>query len=55
MRLFMKQVVNRLYTWLVKTEDLGFHARLQRWLQGTDRWDAPELDEVLMKIIEQEG
>jgi hypothetical protein len=50
----MKQVVNRLYTWFIKTEDLGFHTRLGRWLQATELWDAPELDEVLMRMIAQD-
>ena len=48
----MKQVVNRLYTWFVKTEDLAFHARLQSWLQGIQRWDDPELDAVFIEMIE---
>ena len=52
MRQLMKEVVNRLYTWFVKTEDLAFHARLQTWLQGIQRWDEPELDAVFMAMIE---
>jgi hypothetical protein len=52
MRQLMKQVVNRLYTWFVKTEDLAFHARLQSWLQGIQRWDEPELDAVFTKMVE---
>lgn len=55
MRRFLKQVVNRLYTWLLKTEDLGFHTRLRRWVQATEGWDTPELDDVLMRIIAQDS
>lgn len=55
MRRIMKQVVNRLYTWFIKTEDLGFHTRLQRWIQSTEKWDAPELDEVFMRMIAQDS
>lgn len=51
MRRLMKQVVNRLYTWLVKAEDLAFHDRLERWMAAADKWDAPELDEVFMTMI----
>ena len=54
MRQLMKQVVNRLYTWFVKTEDLAFHNRLERWISGTQKWDDPELDEVFMEMIANE-
>jgi hypothetical protein len=55
MQRFMKQVVNRLYTWFIKTEDLGFHTRLRHWLQATEQWDAPELDDVLLRMIAQDS
>lgn len=53
MKKFMKQVVNRLYTWFIKTEDLGFHERLKLWVARTASWDEPVLDEVFMRMIEE--
>lgn len=54
MRRIMKQVVNRLYTWFVKTDDLAFHSRLRLWMQSTGQWDQPELDEVFLRMIEED-
>ena len=54
MRRLMKQVVNRLYTWFVKTDDLAFHSRLRLWIQSTGQWDQPELDEVFLRMTQED-
>lgn len=44
MRALMRQVVNRLYTFHLKTDDPAFRAYVERWTQVAEKWDEPELD-----------
>ena len=53
MRDLMRQVVNRLYTFQLKTDDPHFQKLIDRWTSVTDKWDDPELDEFFMQTIER--
>lgn len=53
MKALMKQVVNRLYTWFAKTEDMTFQDDIDRWISAALKWDDPELDQSLLRTIEQ--
>jgi len=44
MRVLMRQVVNRLYTFHLKIDDPAFRAHIERWAQVAGKWDEPELD-----------
>ncbi len=48
MRDLMRQVVDRLYTFLVEIDDPRFQAMLGFWRSSTRRWDEPKLDADLM-------
>ena len=47
----MRQVVNRLYTFQAKADDLHFVAMMDRELADAWRWDEPELDEIILSAI----
>jgi len=47
----MRQVVNRLYTFQAKADDLHFLAMMDRALAEAWRWDEPELDEIILSGI----
>ena len=47
----MRQVVNRLYTFQAKANDLHFVAMMDRALSEATRWDEPELDEIILSAI----
>ena len=47
----MRQVVNRLYTFQAKADDLYFVAMMDRALAEAWRWDEPELDEIILSAI----
>ena len=42
----MRQIVDRLYTFHVKSGDPDFQAILERWMPVAPGWDAPKLDAV---------
>jgi hypothetical protein len=44
MRMLMRDVVNRLYTFHLKSDDPGLHAQILRWMSVATRWDEPDLD-----------
>lgn len=44
MRVLMRQIVNRLYTFHLKIDDPAFRAHIERWVQVSGKWDEPELD-----------
>lgn len=48
----MRQVVNRLYTFQAKADDLHFVAVMDRALAEAWRWDEPDLDETILSGIE---
>ena len=45
------QVVNRLYTFQVKADNLHFLAMMDRALAEALRWDEPEFDEIILSAI----
>ena len=47
----MLQVVNRLYTYQAKADDLHFVTMMDRALAEASRWDEPELDEIILSAI----
>ena len=47
----MRHVVNRLYTFQAKADDLRFVAMMDRALGEAWRWDEPELDEIILSAI----
>ncbi len=53
MRDLMRQVVNRLYTFQLKTDDPHFQKLIDRWASVTEKWDNPELDEFFLRTIER--
>jgi len=52
MRDLMRQIVNRLYTFQLKTDDPHFQKLIDRWASVAEKWDDPELDEFFMQTIE---
>ena len=44
MRALMRDVVNRLYTFHLKSEDSALRAEIERWMAVASRWDEPDLD-----------
>lgn len=44
MRDLMKEVVNRLYTFMLKADDPRLQDWIARWSAVASRWDDPELD-----------
>lgn len=53
MRDLMRQVVNRLYTFQLKTDDPHFQKLLDRWSSVAEKWDDPELDEFFLQTIKR--
>jgi hypothetical protein len=54
MKALMKQVVNRLYTFFLMASDYYFSDTVHRWANHAEKWDAPELDEIFLKTIEEQ-
>jgi hypothetical protein len=44
MRALMRDIVNRLYTFHLKSDDPGLRAEIERWLTVAGKWEEPELD-----------
>ncbi len=53
MRALMRQVVNRLYTFQVRTEEPGFLEQIARWMDVASRWDEPKLDDAFLRTTTQ--
>jgi hypothetical protein len=51
MRDLMRQIVNRLYTFHMNTDNLQFHEQITRWMSVAGKWDDPELDEVFLQAL----
>jgi hypothetical protein len=45
MKALMKQVVNRIYTFHLNSDDPELHAFIDKWANEIARWDEPELEE----------
>ena len=53
MRDLMREIVNKIYTFLVKAEDPDFQAFRDYVRPATYEWDKPRLDSVLMHHVEE--
>jgi len=51
MRDLMRQIVNRLYTFHMSTDDLQFHDQTTRWMSAAGKWDDPDIDEAFLQTI----
>lgn len=40
----MREIVNRLYTFYMLSDDFEFRASLDQWVAIAEKWDDPELD-----------
>ena len=47
MRALMRDVVNRLYTFHLKSDDSTLRAEIERWMAVAGKWDEPERTRVL--------
>ena len=47
----MRQIVDRLYTFHINSDDPQFRDHLDRWLAISGTWDDPKLDEALLEAI----
>lgn len=45
----MRQVVNRLYTFLLRIDEPAFRASIDSWMKAAARWDDPVLDPGMAK------
>ena len=52
MRDLMREMVNKIYTFLMKAEDPDFQAFRDFVRPGTSEWDKPKLDDVMMHHVE---
>lgn len=48
MRILMRQIVNRLYTFHMSCDDPDFMKLVDRWMTVAGKWDEPELDRKLL-------
>jgi len=46
MRTLIKEIVNKVYTWLLFTEELSL-------IQSAHKWDKPELDATFMGVVKK--
>ena len=52
MRDLMRQIVNRLYTFHLNSDDPEFRSEIDHWMTVAGKWDEPELDEKFLRAIE---
>ena len=48
MRDLMRQVVDRLYSFEVRSQEPDFLDRIGLWMKAASRWDEPKLDESFL-------
>ena len=53
MRDLMRQIVNKIYTFLVKMDDPDFEAWRDFLRPQTNNWDRPRIDRTLMHFVEE--
>jgi hypothetical protein len=53
MRALMQQIINRIYTFYLKSDDPQFRQKIDRWMEPSLRWDKPDLDERFVRKVEQ--
>ena len=47
----MRDIVNRLYTFHVRQDDLAFRDDLERWMTVAAKWGAPALDHAFLEAV----
>tara|TARA_R110002094_G_scaffold94898_2_gene95889 strand:- start:368 stop:853 length:486 start_codon:yes stop_codon:yes gene_type:complete len=47
----MRDIVNRLFTFHIKSDDPGFREDLDRWMAVAGRWDDPVLDQAFLDAM----
>ncbi|MBF0247329.1 MAG: hypothetical protein HQL36_04565 [Alphaproteobacteria bacterium] len=53
MKALMKEIVNRLYTFLLHIDDLDFQALMERWATVSRKWDEPELEPSFLAALSE--
>ena len=48
MRTLMRDIVNRLYTFHLHSDEPKLQATIERWMGVADKWDAPEIDQRMI-------
>ena len=48
MRALMRDIVNRLYTFHLHSDEPKLQAQIERWMGVADKWDAPEIDQRMI-------
>ncbi|PIW27255.1 MAG: hypothetical protein COW30_11095 [Rhodospirillales bacterium CG15_BIG_FIL_POST_REV_8_21_14_020_66_15] len=51
MKALMKEIVNRLYTFLLHIDDPHFQALMERWATVSRKWDEPELEKSFLTAL----
>jgi len=51
MKALMKEIVNRLYTFLLRSDDPDFLALMERWATVSNKWDDPELEKSFLPTL----
>lgn len=49
----MKEIVNRLYTFNISTDDQEFRDRVDRCARIADRWDRSQIDAQILKKLSE--
>ncbi|MDF1856774.1 MAG: hypothetical protein P1U48_15210 [Pseudooceanicola sp.] len=47
----MRDIVNRLFTFHMKSDDPGFREDLDRWMAVAGKWDDPVLDQAFLDAV----
>jgi hypothetical protein len=55
MRDLMRQIVNRLYTFHLNSDDPGLRSEIDRWMSVAGKWDEPELDPGMIRSVNKPG
>ncbi|MCF6317359.1 MAG: hypothetical protein L3J30_14030 [Marinosulfonomonas sp.] len=55
MRDLMRQIVNRLYTFHLSSDDPGLRSEIDRWMSVAGKWDDPELDPGIIRSVGKPG
>lgn len=55
MKALMKQVVNRLFTYFTMPSALHLGRQMSLWRGAAEKWDDPEIDELLLRTLEDYG
>lgn len=53
MKRLMKEVVNRLYTWSMKSKELAANEYVSHFFHAAQQYDEPELDKGLLSLIQK--